>query len=286
MASSASSAAWGSRVLSLSKRRYPLSRIPKPGVRRPRLAPRGPPRRTRSGGSAGVPLGQTTTRLSVGSRARRSSGSLVTTDVLARRAHTTTCASAMSPDARGVDAVEGCYLSSGLTQEPCEAGLPCGVANGSRPDQADSSLPPLRHRTNCGTVVCVATTRPVAQAVKAAQEVLSQVDPAKPSEALPLLREASERLTEAIDAAMAAVLLEEGGTIRQAGTLAGLSENAVGPRLARTDSLAAYTSDAGRVTAKGVERALYDIELGRHQIADKDKPRKPLRFRARRPSSD
>src|SRR5688500_9000529 len=106
-------------------------------------------------------------------------------------------------------------------------------------------------RTNCGTVLLVAITRPVAQAVKAAQEALDQVDPDKPSEALPLLREASENLTEAMDAAMAAVLLEEGGTIRQAGQLAGLSENAVGPRLARTPSLAAYTSDAGRVTATG-----------------------------------
>jgi len=144
----------------------------------------------------------------------------------------------------------------------------------------------LRYRTNCGTVVAVATTRPVAQAVKAAQEALDRVDPAKPSEALPLLREASENLTEAIDAAMAAVLLEEGGTIRQAGMLAGLSENAVGPRLARTPSLAAYTSEAGRVTATGVERARYDIELGRHQKQDKDEPTKPLRFRARRPSSD
>ena len=132
----------------------------------------------------------------------------------------------------------------------------------------------------------MATTKPVAQAVKAAQQALNRVDPAKPSQALPLLREASENLTEAIDAAMAAVLLEEGGTIRQAGQLAGLSENAVGPRLARTPSLAAYTSDAGRVTAKGVERALYDIELGRHQVAGKDEPTKPLRFRARRPSSD
>jgi hypothetical protein len=132
----------------------------------------------------------------------------------------------------------------------------------------------------------VATTRPVAQAVKAAQQALDRVDPDKPSEALPLLREASENLTEAIDAAMAAVILEEGGTIRRAGALAGLSENAVGPRLARTTSLAAYTSDAGRVTAKGVERALYDLELGRHIETDTDEPRKPLRFRARRPSSD
>jgi hypothetical protein len=132
----------------------------------------------------------------------------------------------------------------------------------------------------------VATTRPVAQAVKAAQEALDQVDPDKPSDALPLLREASENLTEAIDAAMAAVVLEEGGTIRQAGTLAGLSENAVGPRLARAPSLAAYTSETGRVTAKGVERARYDLELGRPQKAEQDEPKKPLRFRARRPSSD
>lgn len=144
----------------------------------------------------------------------------------------------------------------------------------------------MRHRTNCGTVVAVASTRPVAQAVKAALEALAQVDPERPSAALPLLREASENLTEAIDAAMAAVILEEGGTIRHAGALAGLSENAVGPRLARTPSLAAYTSDAGRVTAKGVERALYDIELGRHKEPDQDELRKPLRFRARRPSSE
>lgn len=121
--------------------------------------------------------------------------------------------------------------------------------------------------------------------MRAAKEALDRVDPDKPSEALPLLREASENLTEAIDAAMAAVILEEGGTIRQAGALAGLSENAVGPRLARTESLAAYSSEAGRVTARGVERALYDLELGRHQ-KPKDEPAKPLRFRARRPSPD
>ena len=49
------------------------------------------------------------------------------------------------------------------------------------------------------------------------------------------MREAAERLTEGIDAAMAAVVLTAGGTLRQVGTLAGLSENAVGPRLARTE---------------------------------------------------
>ena len=91
---------------------------------------------------------------------------------------------------------------------------------------------------------------------------------------------AGERLAEAIDEAMAAVILEEGGSIRAAGALAGLSENAVGPRLARTAPLAAYTAESGRVTAKGVERALYDLERG--HVAHDDAARPPLRFRARR----
>jgi hypothetical protein len=128
----------------------------------------------------------------------------------------------------------------------------------------------------------MATTRPVGRAVKAAQQALGRVDPDRPSEALPHLREASERLAEAIDEAMAAVILEEGVSIRSAGALAGLSENAVGPRLARTEHLAAYTADTGRVTAKGVERALYDLERGSHITPDDDVAKPPLRFRARR----
>src|SRR4051794_41980870 len=80
----------------------------------------------------------------------------------------------------------------------------------------------------------MATTRPVGRAVTAAQEALGRVDPDRPSEALPHLREASERLAEAIDEAMAAVILEEGGSIRAAGALAGLSQNALGPPPAPT----------------------------------------------------
>ena len=75
-------------------------------------------------------------------------------------------------------------------------------------------------------------------------------------------------MSAAIDEAMAAVILEEGATLRTAGALAGLSENAVGPRLARTRDLGAYSGEAGRVTAKGVERALYDLERGSHQAAE------------------
>jgi hypothetical protein len=120
----------------------------------------------------------------------------------------------------------------------------------------------------------------VARAVAAAEAALRQIDPDQPGEALPHLRAAQDHLTQAIDEAMAAAIVEEGTTIRSAGQLAGLSENAVGPRLARTTLLAAYGSDAGRVTASGVERARYDLEEGRHRSAEAGTT--PLRFRARR----
>jgi hypothetical protein len=119
--------------------------------------------------------------------------------------------------------------------------------------------------------------------IEAASAALARADATAPSAALPLLRAAQEHVTAAIDEAMAAVLVTEGGSIRTAGALAGLSENAVGPRLARTRLLAAYGSESGRVTAAGVERARYDLEEGRHRDATDlpDHPR-PMRFRARR----
>jgi len=114
-----------------------------------------------------------------------------------------------------------------------------------------------------------------------ARRALDNLDIDDPATALPLLREAVERLTEAIDDSMAALVLDEQGTLRAAGTLAGLSENAVGPRLARTPRLAPYASPAGRVTARGVERALYDLELGRKpESTTEEQP--PLRFKPRR----
>jgi hypothetical protein len=125
------------------------------------------------------------------------------------------------------------------------------------------------------------TERALRDAVDAAREALQRTDATRPLDALPLLRAAQEHLTTAVDEAMAAVLVAEGGTIRTAGALAGLSENAVGPRLARTSLLGAYGSDAGRVTAAGVERARYDLEEGRHRAAP-DAATRPLRFRARR----
>jgi len=80
--------------------------------------------------------------------------------------------------------------------------------------------------------------------------------------ALPYLREAADRLTELIDESMAAAVLTGQASLRSAGGAAGLTENAVGPRLARTQKLGAYADDRGRVTAAGVERAKYDLESG------------------------
>lgn len=128
---------------------------------------------------------------------------------------------------------------------------------------------------------------PLGRAVDEARQALSRVDPSDPASALPSLRAAQDAVTTAIDEAMAAAVLTEGRTLRSAGALAGLSENAVGPRLARTSLLAAYGSDAGkgaRVTASGVERARYDVEQGRHRPLAPDEERRSMRFTPRRPS--
>lgn len=104
----------------------------------------------------------------------------------------------------------------------------------------------------------------------------------EPLVALPHLRSAAQQLAGLIDDTMAAAVLSEGATLRSAGASAGLSENAVGPRLARTRSLGAYANDAGRVTADGVRRAQYDREAGRPEPAATQ--REPLRFKPRRPT--
>ena len=97
-------------------------------------------------------------------------------------------------------------------------------------------------------------TAPIGAAVDAARAALTAVEPQSPIEALPLLRVAQSFVTRAIDEAMAAVVLDQGGSIRTAGALAGLSENAVGPRLARTALLSAYGSETRRRGRTGALR--------------------------------
>lgn len=105
---------------------------------------------------------------------------------------------------------------------------------------------------------------------------------ADPERALAHLRAAADRLARLIDETMAEAVISGGATLRSAGASAGLTENAVGPRLARTDALAAYANDSGRVTAGGIRRARYDRETGT-QPPPKEQ-REPLRFKPRRPT--
>jgi hypothetical protein len=116
------------------------------------------------------------------------------------------------------------------------------------------------------------------------REALDAADGQDAAEALPHLRDAAERLAALIDDALAEAVVDGGSSIRSAGARAGLSENAVGPRLARTRRLAAYADDKGRVTASGVERARYDAETGAAPPAAAAPP-PPMRFKPRRPTT-
>jgi hypothetical protein len=120
------------------------------------------------------------------------------------------------------------------------------------------------------------------QQLAAVRVALEAAEGLAPDEALPHLREAADRLTELIDESMAQAVLAGRASLRSAGVRAGLSENAVGPRLARTRTLGAYANDDGRVTAAAVERAKYDHENGSPRPAPASKP---LRFKPRRPTS-
>lgn len=143
----------------------------------------------------------------------------------------------------------------------------------------------LRIRGKRSTVVAVNAPQPpspIAQTLREVADVLERTDPSSPADALPLLREAQWKLTQAIDEAMALAIVVQGASIRQAGALAGLSENSVPPRLAQTEALAPYADEAGRVSARGVERARYDLERGTVP-APAAAPRPPMTFRRRRP---
>lgn len=71
-------------------------------------------------------------------------------------------------------------------------------------------------------------------------------------------------------------------SLRSAAAKAGLTENALGPRLARTPQLAPYARPDGRVTAKEIQRARYDKKGGVPAPAPTRTPPKTMRFKPRR----
>jgi hypothetical protein len=120
-----------------------------------------------------------------------------------------------------------------------------------------------------------------AAGVAAVRTCLDAATGLSPAEALPHLREAAERLAELLDETMAEAVLSGQVSLRAAGARAGLTENAVGPRLARTRSLGAYADERGRVTAAALQRARYDHESGTPRPAPETTA---MRFKPRRPT--
>lgn len=103
--------------------------------------------------------------------------------------------------------------------------------------------------------------------------------PAAPLEAVETLGKVRRLVDEALNDAMAEATLE-GSSLRSVAQRAGLSPNAVPPRLARTRSLGGYSDDEGRVGASSLERARYDSETGRPA------PAAPMRFQRRRSTTE
>lgn len=120
-----------------------------------------------------------------------------------------------------------------------------------------------------------------ASGVDAVRSSLDAAAALSPVEALPHLREAADRLAELLDETMAAAVLSGQASLRAAGARAGLTENAVGPRLGRTRSLGAYADERGRVTAAALPRARYDHESGTPRPAPETTA---MRFKPRRPT--
>lgn len=97
------------------------------------------------------------------------------------------------------------------------------------------------------------------------------------------LRNVLDEVAQLLDENLASAVLDHELSLRAAGARAGLTENAVGPRLAQSPRLAPYVRAGGRVTAKDILRARYDRETGQAPppvAPSSTKP--PMRFKPRR----
>jgi hypothetical protein len=94
------------------------------------------------------------------------------------------------------------------------------------------------------------------------------------------LRSVLTEVGQLLDEQLASAVVDDELSLAAAGKHAGLTENAVGPRLANTARLAPYATAGGRVTAEDVKRAR------QHKYARKPlppaAPAEPMRFKPRR----
>lgn len=103
------------------------------------------------------------------------------------------------------------------------------------------------------------------------------------AEALQQLRSVLIGVGQLIDEQLAAAVVDDELSIASAGKNAGLSENAVGPRLANTARLAPYVTSGGRITAEDIKQARRDKYAG--TPLPPAQPAGPMRFKTRRPTS-
>jgi hypothetical protein len=113
------------------------------------------------------------------------------------------------------------------------------------------------------------TRRLIETAIAGAIDSLRQVDPAAPAEAIGHLQEAVRNAELALNEAIAAGVVAEGLSMRQAAAASGLAPNTLPARLAATSLLAGYQGSDRRVRAEGIARARHDVRTtGRDEETD------------------
>ncbi|WP_071288808.1 hypothetical protein [Mycolicibacterium llatzerense] len=96
------------------------------------------------------------------------------------------------------------------------------------------------------------------------------------------LRSVLTEVGELLDEQLARAVVDDEMSLAAAGKSAGLTENAVGPRLASTPRLSPYATVEGRVTAEDVKRARIDKHA--RTPLPPAAPSEPMRFKPRRTS--
>ena len=101
-------------------------------------------------------------------------------------------------------------------------------------------------------------------------------------QALRHLRSVLTEVSQLLDEQLARAVVDDEMSIAAAGKSAGLTENAVGPRLASTPRLNPYVSSGDRITAEDVKRARNDKHA--NTPLPPAPPTEPMRFKPRRSS--
>lgn len=105
---------------------------------------------------------------------------------------------------------------------------------------------------------------------------------ASADQALQHLRSVLTQVSQLLDEQLARAVVDDEMSIAAAGKSAGLTENAVGPRLASTPRLNPYVTAGDRITAEDVKRARND-KHARNPLPPAP-PAEPMRFKPRRNS--